>query len=321
MAMRQQSLIDLVTPAHAPTTTARYRASQRSWWTYCADRGLDPLSAPDSALISWLQERQRARPTNTGARLNLAALRALQRAASVRTDDALVPYTRAARPRLDAWFATHTTEGAVQRAPALLLPDLLRAIRRTLEDLSPKQAVSRERAAWLSARDAALLAVGWWGAFRIDDCARMQWSGVELHSEGVVIRLEDSKTGPCVVALARRPELGEACPVALLERWKMVAHAGFAPSVFVFRGRPIDLSRIVTRRTMFLLGPKTKRANRYRGHSLRAGFATEAARQGIDDRLVRRHARWLTPATHELYVREGRLWLDSPTRLIEVRRD
>ena len=49
----------------------------------------------------------------------------------------------------------------------------------------------------------------------------------------------------------------------------------------------------------------------YAGHSLRAGFATTAARAGKPDRAIQKQTRHRSAAMLAEYVREGRLFDDN----------
>lgn len=292
-------------------TELRYRSAQRSWLLYCADRGIEPHDAEDQALLSWLAERCREHRKRRRAIIALAALRNMQRVALARDGLEGTPYTPKARPRLEAWLRTYVgDEPSTKRAPALLLEPMLRAVRATLRDLEPRGGTNRYRAAMLAIRDAALISTAWWAAYRADDVSRLCWERITWEHEGAILELERSKTGPARLAISRRPDLGECCPVLLLEHWRDYQTSLNVTTGRVFALNALDVDRVVRRRTRDI--------GKFTGHSLRSGFATEAARQGIDDRLVRRHARWKTIAIHEQYVREGRLWLDTPTRLFTV---
>jgi hypothetical protein len=50
----------------------------------------------------------------------------------------------------------------------------------------------------------------------------------------------------------------------------------------------------------------------FAAHSLRAGFATTAARRGVSEREIMRHGRWKTQAVMRGYIRDGQLFLDNP---------
>lgn len=50
----------------------------------------------------------------------------------------------------------------------------------------------------------------------------------------------------------------------------------------------------------------------FAGHSLRAGFATAAARAGRTEAAIMRHGRWKSVQVARRYIRQGSRWLDNP---------
>jgi len=50
-----------------------------------------------------------------------------------------------------------------------------------------------------------------------------------------------------------------------------------------------------------------------KGHSLRSGFATEAALQGRQQGDIKAHGRWKSDKVLEGYVRRGESWRGNPT--------
>lgn len=50
----------------------------------------------------------------------------------------------------------------------------------------------------------------------------------------------------------------------------------------------------------------------FAGHSLRAGFATSAARAGRTEAAIMRHGRWKSVQVARRYIRQGSRWLDNP---------
>jgi hypothetical protein len=57
--------------------------------------------------------------------------------------------------------------------------------------------------------------------------------------------------------------------------------------------------------------PPASTPAQFSGHSLRAGFATEAYAQGVPELVIMRHGRWRAAATMQGYVEEGSLWNDN----------
>jgi integrase len=49
----------------------------------------------------------------------------------------------------------------------------------------------------------------------------------------------------------------------------------------------------------------------FAGHSLRAGFATEAYAQGTPELAIMRHGRWRSATVMRGYVEEGGVWNDN----------
>jgi integrase len=52
-------------------------------------------------------------------------------------------------------------------------------------------------------------------------------------------------------------------------------------------------------------------AGTFAGHSLRAGFATEAYAQGTPELAIMRHGRWRSASVMRNYVEEGSIWNDN----------
>jgi integrase len=50
----------------------------------------------------------------------------------------------------------------------------------------------------------------------------------------------------------------------------------------------------------------------FAGHSLRAGFATAAARAGRSESAIMRHGRWKSVQIARRYIRRGARWDDNP---------
>lgn len=120
-------------------------------------------------------------------------------------------------------------------------------------------------------------------------------------------------------AALRRSELAATCPVRAVRSYLAAASAALSD-----QGRPSPLFRKIDRwgrlGTASLSGSaiaklvKTHAARAgldpalYAGHSLRAGFATTAARAGKPDRAIQKQTRHKSAAMLAEYVREGRLF-------------
>ena len=296
----------------------RYAGPSKSWLRYCNDVGDIASNAQTVTLIRWLDQRVRESSAPKAAfELSLAAARFVQRAHCVTTGQEAVPYTRRDRMQLDAYARSITQEtGAPKRARALRLSELahtvasarLRLYRSNGYSPSAMSEIVRER-------DALMLVVGWWGALRAGEVGGIQLKNVVFVPDGIELTIEDDKTASgAVIAIAEQREGFNVCPVRAFRRLLQLPHGrsesepilGFSSGNHCGRRIKSVFERIGL--------PKG-----YTSHSLRAGFATECASQGVPDKLVQAHGRWRSAQQHSEYVRLGRLWVDTPTTRLSVR--
>jgi integrase len=162
-------------------------------------------------------------------------------------------------------------------------------------------------------RDRALLLVGFASALRRSELAALDVSDITICEEGVRISVRRSKGDQVgrgeLVAIGRTGSV--ICPIKALEHW--LTAVGIAEGrVFrsVAKGGRLGLTfsdksvaRVVKHRAKLAgLDPAM-----FAGHSLRAGFATAAARAGVEERDIARHTRHKSAAVRR-YIREGALF-------------
>jgi site-specific recombinase XerD len=137
-------------------------------------------------------------------------------------------------------------------------------------------------------RDRALLLVGFAAALRRSEIVDLKVNSLEPHADGILLHLGRSKTDQegagCIVPVPRGEQLR---PVEALEAWLAAARITDGP---VFR--PIDRHGHVgtgslTDRSVADIVKRRAReagldAKMFSGHSLRAGFVTEALERGAD---------------------------------------
>ncbi|MEL6614593.1 MAG: site-specific integrase [Bacteroidota bacterium] len=178
-------------------------------------------------------------------------------------------------------------------------------------------------------RDKALMLVGFAAALRRSELAGLQRENLSFTPDGLRVRVARSKSdqeGAGQVVGVAYGERAETCPVRALR-----SYLGAASSALDVQGRPSPLSGPVFRKVdrWGRLGAKaiTGRAVAnvvkhyaaaaglnpalYSGHSLRAGFATTAARAGKPDRAIQKQTRHKSTAMLAEYVREGELFDDN----------
>jgi integrase len=305
---------DLARGGLRDSSLKRYAGAARSWKRYCLDRHEPFWNASTRTLIGWLDSRCRKSSSPASAlKMSISAARFLQRGHCVLNEIDAIPYTPTARVQLEAWSRTATMNRVVRRrARPLRLAELDAVLDKIRNDQPVRSGVSAARGATLAERDICMLLLGWWGALRADDLARLDWAGVHVLPCGAELTLHESKTSnqAAILALATRPDCPRLCPVQALTRLRSWAeHEG--DSVL-----NLASGNNAGRRMRHLFQRYELRG--YTGHSLRAGFATECAAQGVPDKLVQAHGRWRTAQQHSEYVRLARVWDDTPTKLVRL---
>jgi site-specific recombinase XerD len=146
-------------------------------------------------------------------------------------------------------------------------------------------------------RDRALLLTGYAGAFRRSELVAITFRDLTWHDDGVTIRVRRSKTDQKGVGedkfIAELPDdLAQVCPVNALKIWIATLHEHEMRGGYIFRrvfknkrigkeGLSDKAVEIIVRRAISDADlPHPVAA--YAGHSLRAGFVTQALENGAD---------------------------------------
>lgn len=288
--------------ASADATLRAYRSDWRIFHTWCAAKALVALPATPStvaAFLTDLADQGRARST-IGRRL--AAIVFAHRAAGIPppTDQAgAIVLERAMRgvradKRDQPVAKKHAADGDILR-------DMLRAI---------------EGDSIRSIRDRALLALGMGGAFRRSELVAIRLSQVAEMPEGLRIHVPHAKgdqlgRGAEVVI----PDRKRIAPVTLYKAW-----VAAAPIVEGFLFRKLTPQGRLTAKPMsdkgVALVVKARAAaagydpGLFSGHSLRAGFLTEAGRQGANLFKMKDHSRHKSIEMVSEYVRDHEAFRD-----------
>ena len=178
------------------------------------------------------------------------------------------------------------------------------------DDLLELLAVAEQQAPMRSARDKALLLVGFAGALRRSELVALTVLDITEHSEGIELQIRRSKTdqeGEGRTAFLPRAR-GKRCPVEALKEWLTVAGIGSGP---IFRSvnrhdqiRRQGLQSGAVATIIKQIVVKTGRDPKdYAGHSLRAGFVTTAAVQGLQTWQIKEQTGHRSDAVLAKYIR------------------
>lgn len=198
------------------------------------------------------------------------------------------------------------TKGRAQRRVA---PLLLRDVRAMVKQLHGIRGV----------RDKALLLTGFAGAFRRSELVSIRTEDLRFVAEGLVIRLRRGKTdqvgkGRDIAIPAMR---GMCCPVKAILKWLNLS--GITSGALFRRvdryGHVDDLG--LTPQSVALVIKERARAigrdvDELSGHSLRAGFVTNAAKSGASTWKICQQTGHGSDAMMRRYIRDGQLFTDNP---------
>jgi integrase len=223
--------------------------------------------------------------------------------------------------------AGFTTPASLQNA---VVSETLKGIRRSLGTAQPGKeplltadivkmldALDEGR---LGCRDRALLLMGFAGGFRRSELVSLDVGDINETADGLVVRVRRSKTDPegkgTSVALPYGSTAAK-CPVRSYRVWINAAGIADGPAFRsvdrhgrVSRGRMNagSVARLIKRAADAAgLDPAS-----YAGHSLRAGFATQAFLNGASEVSIMRQTRHKSLNTLRKYIRDRSLFRDNP---------
>lgn len=194
------------------------------------------------------------------------------------------------------------TKGTAQRRVRALVKDDIIELVLTAEKQRPMKA----------ARDVALILVGFAGAFRRSELVSIRKEDITVFDHGVEIHIQRTKTQqekghtvfiPCAKS--------SRCPVKALENWLVLSGIESGP-VFrpINRHDQIASHEALTPQSVALVLKETMHraksadaAKSVAGHSLRAGYCTEAASVGIAAHVIMEQTGHRSNATLAKYIR------------------
>jgi integrase len=322
--------------ARSDATLRAYRSDWADFAAWCEVRDLRAMPASPETVSLYIASRaeagsddERGRPTPplkvATLERRLAAISQAHKLAGVES-----PALRSKEPLHSVWAGVVRTLGTAREkvAPALTA-DVIQMADTCNEAARMAEAFPDEAkpgTALRARRDKALLLLGFAAALRRSELAAVRAEHLSFDPKGLRLLIPRSKSdqegaGQIVgVAYGSRPA---TCPVRALRSYLAAAGRALAD-----QGRPSPLSgpvfravdrwgrlgrKAITGRTVANVVKSHAEAagldsSLYAGHSLRAGFATSAARAGKSDRAIKKQTRHKTDAMLAEYVREGRLF-------------
>ena len=282
-----QQARDYLRLSKSPNTRRAYRSDWAHFEQWCRLNHRTSLPASVETLVLYFSALAAVAKTSTLAR-RMAALHQGHIALGVpsNTGDTTIRALLAGIRR---------SKGTAPKTKAPLLTEDLRTILNVL----PQDA--------RGVRDRALLLIGFAGGFRRSELVALEIADIAFSVAGLTVTLRRSKTDPEAqgrkIGIPRGAQ-PETCPVRALAAW--LALAGIQHGrLFPLSARSVAL--IVKRRAQAAgLDPAL-----YSGHSLRAGLATSAARNGASERSIMNQTGHRSAAMVRRYIREANLFQDN----------
>jgi len=288
--------------AKAESTRRAYRSDWEHFESWCRAHGLQPLPAAAETVA-----------------LYLTGLASSHRPGTLRRRLTVISHAHRT--------AGHPSPATMQQ---VLVGETLKGIRRTLGTAQSRKRPLRteEIRAMIQAlpenrqglRDRAVLLIGFAGGFRRSELTALVVEDVAADRQGLVVTLRRSKTDQegqgrqVALPYGSHPE---TCPVRAYQSWVQAAGLESGP---IFR--EVDRHGRIETRALHKdsIGLVVKRAAarigldaaQYAGHSLRAGLATEASRNGASELAIMRQTGHRSVQTVRKYIREGSLFRDNP---------
>ncbi len=222
---------------------------------------------------------------------------------------------RTLKRRMTALRQWHTLKGHEDPTTSSMVTKTLRGISRLhgkpkqqaaalrLKDLDQIVAHLKEQSSLSTIRNCALILVGFFGAFRRSELIALTWEQVQFVSDDMIITLNRSKTdqvgegAQCIIPFGNE----QRCPVQALIDWRQ-ASGQWEGAIFrrLIKGgevsnhaiNPLSWNQLIKQ---IAKEAGLRNAEKSSSHSLRRGFASEAARLGASMSVLTYRAKSFVP--------------------------
>ena len=169
-------------------------------------------------------------------------------------------------------------------------------------------------------RDRAVLLLGFMGAFRRSELAGLDVEDIKKYPQGIVVTIRHSKTDQTSagqqIGIPYLSHSSMDC-IHALQEWLTAAGITSGPLFRSFLKNGKASSRRLSDKSINLIVKKYAASiglnpEMYGAHSLRHGFATYAALQGVEERLIMKQTRHRSVEMVRRYINEADLFTNNP---------
>ncbi len=288
---------DYIANAKSKNTRKSYRSDWKDFDQWCKAKRLTTMPASPETVVAYLIEKAEI--------LKMATLD--RRLVSIRQAHSMAGHLFDKGHMLikETLKGIKNTHGKPQTAKAPILLEDLRSMVNNLGD------------GLHGIRDRALLLLGFIGAFRRSELVSLKVEDLRFTREGIEVMLRRSKTdqeGKGTILPIPYGSNPETCPVRSIQSWLELSGIkdGYLLRAVNKHGHisgngmnPASVSLII-KRNDHIKGRKIE----FGGHSLRAGFCTQAAINGVSAHASMKQARQKKVETHQKYIRIANMWQD-----------
>ncbi len=294
---------DCTATVYAENTRRAYLSDWKSFENWCKNHDLCPCPCEPQTVGAYLADHSE-RLKHSSLKRHLSAISAAQRQAGHKLDTRhLAIYNVIVGIR-------NTYSQPVVRKKPLLTKDILSwcsSLGDSIQEL----------------RDKAMLLLGFAAALRrselvaLDICQSKTSIGwIELKPEGLLIQLTRSKTHSGELQTIAVPYgKGRGCPVRAVKLWIDTAKIFDGPLFRRINSKVVTSRRLssmhVARTVKKVAAFLGKDVSEFSGHSLRAGFVTQAALSGAREWEIQKQTRHKSLDVLRVYIRDGLRWKDG----------
>jgi site-specific recombinase XerD len=286
--------------ARASSTRKAYESDFRAFEQWCAAQGLVTMPASPAAVAVYLTHLADSGRKVATIERALTGIVHAHRSSGVewpRAHPAIATVMAGIRRRLGT--------APTQKSP--VIDELLAAMLATLD------------ANLRGLRDRALLTLGWSGAFRRSELVALTVGDIARSSEGLIVTVRRSKSDQegrgteKGIPYASRAAL---CPVRSLDAWLVAAAITEGPLFrYIDRHGRVHAEALSDRSVARIVQRTAERTGldpaTVGGHSLRAGFATTAAKRGKSLDAIMRQTLHKSERVARSYIRHAQLFDDN----------
>jgi integrase len=313
----------------ADSTLVSYRKCWAHWQTWCADMGIESLPAEPASVavyfaaladgnveVRWTNFRTKE-PKSRKAVYKYGTIQHIYAAIlwGHRTQGHDFPSAHPAITKVLHGIKYRKGDKKARMTP-LLVADL-----RTI--LSSDKMRERRFEDLTIIRDRALLSLGFFSAMRRGELVALRVEDLAFGPDGLTVTVRKSKTdqfaqgAPVYIVPQADPLI---CPIVLLKRYLEVSGLKSGPLFRRIDSRSDCMGdRQLTDQVVALIVKACVEAvgldpTLFAGHSLRAGFITEAAQRGVSMNNIMRHSRHTSERVAATYIRPATGFIGNATR-------